>query len=1161
MKIRKNFLIVIFILVNYLNGEAQNSPGLKLFTPPSPTASSLGKYGETPVSLYTGVPNINLPVYTLKGRDLELPISLSYNAGGIKIDEIASWVGIGWSLNAGGVITRSLRGMPDDALGGYFSSYVNVTTFAKKYLTALSPTTSYLMTGGNGQDGDQSSFDQIIGGYKESEPDIFYFNFGKYSGKFFMNENGQFVAAPLEALKIEYATGTANPYGLSRWIITTPDGVKYVFGNSLDGTKNAFENNSNASPTGTVTTAWYLVEIYSPNGDKISLNYSDVIYSYTIRSAEVLNQPISWTSGGGAVLPFRDIKWSVNNMRSPRLTSITSCNGTVTFGVGPNRTDLPGEAPLDNIKVYDDRDLVNPVKKWTFFTDYSTNRLTLDSVTEYSGDGSLKGQTNRFQYNGMLPDMNPNGLAINAQDLWGYYNGMTTNSVLPQGFQVSVPSYGQIAVTGADRHSDEGYMQMGSLARITYPTGGYTQFDYEANQYYTQGIDQTIPDPAVGKVAGFHFLYDQTETQDFTVTYPDPNTGVVVVACTLRAMNQGCPFDPYGYSQCYTATIKGINGTSFASVSLKEGTSTFTLSPGQYEITAQGASTPGQSLNNFYFFLDWSEYPPSQGQSPYVMVNKTIGGLRIKRITDFDGVNTKVKRYVYSRFGDTASSAVMVNMPANYASMYAGFTDPDCEIGYAESDILQVKSYPLIPLLPTQGSTVGYQNVTELDGENGENGKTEYTYTTANDYPDDIKTYRPYPPPTSFDWRRGKLLQKTVYKNISGTFIPVTKINNGYRMGATPSIGYGLVADIDYHVLDQCAIVIVPANAYFALGYQTVAEFTYLQSDTTTVYDQNDPSKYMQTINFYTYDTTQKHYQLTKTKTKNSKGQDVETDYAYPQDLTLTGYAETARQDLISKFILTPVLNQKNLVNGVQQTMTNNYYKTFGNGLTLPESIELQVASNPAEKRVEFLRYDAYGNMVQEHKINDAYTTYIWDYNNAFPIAAVNNADSADIAYTSFEADGKGNWTYTGTPGTDVSAPTGSKSYPVASGVSKTGLTSSTTYTVSMWCTGSPTVSGTVSSKSVWTLGSWTYKEFTISGVTSTTISGTGNIDELRLYPASAQMTSYTYSPVIGLTASSDPNGRLSFYQYDALNRLSAVKDQDGNIVKTIQYHYKSQPY
>src|SRR6059036_3887252 len=80
-------------------------------TVPSPTVASLGKFGDVPVSLYTGVPDISIPLFTAKGRTLALPIVLKYHAGGIKVEEIGSWVGIGWTLEAGGTITRTVRGL------------------------------------------------------------------------------------------------------------------------------------------------------------------------------------------------------------------------------------------------------------------------------------------------------------------------------------------------------------------------------------------------------------------------------------------------------------------------------------------------------------------------------------------------------------------------------------------------------------------------------------------------------------------------------------------------------------------------------------------------------------------------------------------------------------------------------------------------------------------------------------------------------------------------------------------------------------------------------------------------------------------------------------------------------------------------------------------
>ena len=79
--------------------------------PPSPQAAALARYGEYPVSLATGVPQINIPLYEIKLGSYTLPILISYHASGIKVDDVASTVGLGWVLNAGGAVSRTLSGI------------------------------------------------------------------------------------------------------------------------------------------------------------------------------------------------------------------------------------------------------------------------------------------------------------------------------------------------------------------------------------------------------------------------------------------------------------------------------------------------------------------------------------------------------------------------------------------------------------------------------------------------------------------------------------------------------------------------------------------------------------------------------------------------------------------------------------------------------------------------------------------------------------------------------------------------------------------------------------------------------------------------------------------------------------------------------------------
>ncbi len=157
----------------------------------SPTAASLGKYGDIPVSYHTGIPQIAIPFYTVKAGPLSLPIGLSYHASGLKVMEPASWVGAGWSLDAGGVITRTVVGQPDERgtnvgaseINGHFSDYG-----FSNYVDITGST--------------QEDWLGFAAGRKDGQPDLFFFNFGGYSGKFFFRDDRTPILVPQQDLKI-----------------------------------------------------------------------------------------------------------------------------------------------------------------------------------------------------------------------------------------------------------------------------------------------------------------------------------------------------------------------------------------------------------------------------------------------------------------------------------------------------------------------------------------------------------------------------------------------------------------------------------------------------------------------------------------------------------------------------------------------------------------------------------------------------------------------------------------------------------------------------------------------------------------------------------------------------------------------------------------------
>jgi hypothetical protein len=204
---------------------------------------------------------------------------------------------------------------------------------------------------------------------------------------------------------------------------------------------------------------------------------------------------------------------------------------------------------------------------------------------------------------------------------------------------------------------------------------------------------------------------------------------------------------------------------------------------------------------------------------------------------------------------------------------------------------------------------------------------------------------------------------------------------------------------------------------------------------------------------------------------------------------------------------------------------------------------------------VIFNKYLDNGNLLQQQKVNDISKAYIWDYNNAYAIAEVTNADVSHVAYTSFEADNLGNWSLN--PGSVILTNNGNITgkNSLNGGVNITVPQGN--YILSLWSASTPNLNGQpVTAPARKNIGPGkSYYEIELDNISSVNVSGS-NIDEVRLYPKGAQMVTLTYEPLIGVTSQSDARGYINYYEYDDAGRLSIIKNENGEIVKTVNYHY-----
>jgi Family of unknown function (DUF5977) len=193
----------------------------------------------------------------------------------------------------------------------------------------------------------------------------------------------------------------------------------------------------------------------------------------------------------------------------------------------------------------------------------------------------------------------------------------------------------------------------------------------------------------------------------------------------------------------------------------------------------------------------------------------------------------------------------------------------------------------------------------------------------------------------------------------------------------------------------------------------------------------------------------------------------------------------------------------------------------------------------------------------------------IYGYADNVLVADIENAILDEVAFSSFEDNTYGNWTFNNAGIQYINGNksiTGTKYYSLTAGnITKNFLNVlSKNMIVSYWSrSGVQTVNNSTtaqSGRSVLINGvTWTYYQHTLSSPVSITISGTGIIDELRLYPEDAYMTTYTYQPFAGITTFCDAVNNINYNEYDSYNRLIVIRDQDYKVIKKYCYNTASQ--
>ena len=599
MKTCMLFLLFVFLYWgNDIQGQTQEIV-LKNYTP-SPEAYSLMEYSEIPVSLYTGVPDISIPIYTIRVGNYSLPISLRYHASGIKVGQEASRIGLGWSIHAGGAISRSVRGWDD--LKGYWTQTDTIPNEDSEYI-----------------------WYSVYHDRKDYEPDIFHYNFDGFSGKFYANKGAgsssivpKFLLADPEGnLRIEYQGDEMD----GSFVVVTPENVKYVFGiretkesygmvygeaidehvGSYPGKASAFEPDHFDSETRTIS-SWLLTRIEYPTGDVITFEYDIYFDSYlspinhSLKELRMISEDL-FSNPGITWNEFRTMRPESTTSVSMELTDcepvlrrivwkdgsldlVPSDDVRLDIRVPRGNTSAKRPKRLEKILLYAKNKSV-PNLSYTFHhsyfegrgssgkvgdntAKYLTHRLKLDSVS-IQGTGETK-QKYRMEYE--MSDALPMKNSF-CCDKWGYYNGYdSSKEVFPfvpfvarkdyyhyerewrtengKQYCYIYPIKSQVCIKEGEEHlaGPKDMRESNSLSRTWMLTGlvspleGRTEFQYEPNQVWSQyEYEWQVEDSA--QVVTLVKDYNETEK---TVSFDFPFDGYIDVVCTYDGKGEG-----YGY--------------------------------------------------------------------------------------------------------------------------------------------------------------------------------------------------------------------------------------------------------------------------------------------------------------------------------------------------------------------------------------------------------------------------------------------------------------------------------------------------------------------------------------------------------------------------------------------------------------------------------------
>ena len=1087
----------------------------------TPEQAALIRAIDNPVGLYNGNPEVSYNLYTLKDGVIELPITLQYNTSGIKVAEEASWVGLGWDLNLGGMIVQEAV--------GEFDIPEHLTTDLS-YNTEPTNHEGYtLLNYRQGDKGQHSSFVQYAteGGV---QPDVFYYRFPGHSGKFFIDyrDNSIHQLNIDKSVHIERIHDTA-------WLITTEDGTRYYF---EDEGYSWFHGASD----GRSSRKWALSATEYINGQSVGYYYSRNAITSISKSEtqEVLHTPIP---GLGVGTRYANIYYSETRCEGNELVldSIRTDHYCIRFEKDL-RDDLQNGTLLrrmvieSNDKSYAFRksftfnhcysESENEGNYWTsqvINSDQAKKRLQLLSVDEEGIDGS-KLRLLEFSYNDFnkLPPK-----TSYAVDYWGFYNGGLDNSgMIPslatlygEAFDSSCMMVGDASVS---RAPSVDFCKYGMLKCIKFATGGVMEYVYEPNTFNTSWkiINKEeyshIPEcpRPIKKLANLKCSNSVNDTNSF-YTHVSENEEYWMEYYICKGLNtwkdligtKATIFDkpPHIIEQhLFDGNETGDYIKGSIRVTTKKGELYFSIAL-PHTLPDQNANpTSGHAYISATIYKrdEHSDIPSA------LLPSYSVGcGLRVKAVNYYDNENDSLPLYTTAyEYPEDSIPNGRLHIPIAFHRFYPNVCySVERKAGSVLEDIfgigskeLTLSSQNLISApYSTIGSLVGYSKVIVRHLKNGEDeGYEEYHFSNSQETGNSSCGIQ-IP-----NVEKGDLTATTCYDK-HGNILKTTR--NTYSL-ADEHFYYGVTAT---NLLNRVPeFYTLPGGSQYIVEHPAHHPYTIIDFDGRYQFMQYGIRSFQKLLTATTVTTDSvtmreefrydSKGQVSEKSWTDSQGHQNMERYTYPHNFSYGIYGTMKAQHITGLPVECKQYSDGKLTDGT----LHEYVRTGSlNGdpvimasavrsktLASPSATdEPMTASNSAElyprREVEFLKYTIDGNPVQV-KINGEEVVYLWGYGGLYPVAEIRGSDYSRVQ--------------------------------------------------------------------------------TALGISPLTFSVQNGLDEARLESirnrlSSASITTYSYIPLLGMISKTLPNGEKVTYEYDSFGRLTCVKDKEGNVKETIQYHYRKE--